>query len=385
MGASGDSFRPGQQFGPYVLLQELGRGTFGVVWLANRPGAIATTQFALKFPLSDKVDKDVVTKEAQLWVRASGHPNIIPVFEASVYSNQIVIVSEYAPEGTLYNWLTRNGKKAPTIDSAMKMGDGILAGLGHLHGRDVIHRDLKPDNILLQGELPRIADFGLARVLRAIDDSKEAGGSPAYMAPEAWTGDRCVESDLWSVGVVLYECLAGQLPFMGNSCDEIRHRIICEEPPELPASVPGVMRAVVKKALAKPKEQRFHSANEMAEAWRGKVSPSGQSEVVTETPLLSQQIRLMVEDLSAESPTDRARAVRGLGQLGAGAIPAIRHLCARCDDPSPVVRTALAQALHVLLRKCSRTRPEVRAQVVAVLRDLGTPAALQCIQQLDIQ
>src|SRR5262249_2763218 len=155
---------------------------------------LATTQFALKFPLNPDIDVEAVRKEAALWIQASGHPNIIPVIEAEIYDDQIVIVTEYAPEGTLKEWLHHNGGGAPDVYSAVHMCAGILAGLKYLHSKHLLHRDLKPANILLQGELPRIADFGLARVLRSISSTRGIAGTPAYMPPEAWEGERCFES-----------------------------------------------------------------------------------------------------------------------------------------------------------------------------------------------
>ncbi|HND21781.1 MAG TPA: protein kinase, partial [Acidobacteriota bacterium] len=93
--------RPGDQLGPYTLISRLGRGNFGVVWLAERRGAIATTNIALKMPLDEDVPLDSLRREASLWVRVSGHPNILPIIEAEVYSGQIVIASEYVSGGSL--------------------------------------------------------------------------------------------------------------------------------------------------------------------------------------------------------------------------------------------------------------------------------------------
>ena len=89
----------------------------------------------------------------------------------------------------------------------------MLSGLDHLHARRIIHRDLKPENILLQRETPRLADFGIARLLKSSSDSKQISGTLAYMAPEAFDGKRTEQTDVWSVGVIFYELLAGRLPY----------------------------------------------------------------------------------------------------------------------------------------------------------------------------
>src|ERR1700682_5249929 len=99
--------RAGDQIGPYHLIREVGRGQFGVVWLAERRTAIITKEVALKLPRDEDVEIDLVKQEATIWVQASGHPNILPIIDADVYGNHIVIVSEYASDGSLEQWLRR--------------------------------------------------------------------------------------------------------------------------------------------------------------------------------------------------------------------------------------------------------------------------------------
>jgi serine/threonine protein kinase len=205
--------QPNDRIGPYVLVKKLGAGAFGVVWLAERRTAITTTQFALKLTRDDEVDIGRVMKEAEVWVQASGHPNVLPIIEADVYGAYVVIVSDYAPDGSLDDWLRRHRGKAPSIEAASEMMLGIIAGLQHLHKRRIIHRDLKPANILLQGETPRLADFGISRILKTTESLTQATGTPAYMAPEAFDGIRSEKTDLWSAGVLFYQLLSGQLPF----------------------------------------------------------------------------------------------------------------------------------------------------------------------------
>jgi serine/threonine protein kinase len=209
MGAAGSRFATGAKIGPYGLVQFLGRGAFGEVWLAERESTIAKSRLAVKLPMHPTVDLEAVRKEAELWVRAGNHPNVLPLFEANVYDAQVVIVSEYAPDGSLKHWLGKHGGKAPSFESAVDMVMGILGGLEHLHVRGIVHRDLKPANVLMQGECPRIADFGLARLIDTSATVSLAAGTPAYMAPEAFDGQRSVQTDLWSVGVILYQLLGG--------------------------------------------------------------------------------------------------------------------------------------------------------------------------------
>src|ERR1043165_2823898 len=205
---------PLHKIGPYNLINKLGHGTFGVVWLAEKQTTIATTRVALKLPRDEDIDLEMFRYEADIWVQASGHPNVLPLIDADVYDGQAVIVSEYAPDGALEEGRARHGGRAPSAEAACEIIDGVLAGLEHLHGRRIIHRDLKPDNILLQRDTPRLADFGISRVLRSSSHvTKNINDTFVYMAPEAFDGKRDEKTDLWAVGVILYELLAGRLPY----------------------------------------------------------------------------------------------------------------------------------------------------------------------------
>src|SRR6185295_18342599 len=135
-----------RKLGPYTLIRKIGRGAFGVVWLAEKQTSIATTSFALKLPRDQDIDLEVFKQEASIWVQASGHTNVVALIEADTYDDQLVLVSEYVPDGSLGTWLKQHGGKAPSLEAACEMIEGILSGLAHLHERHIIHRDLKPDN-----------------------------------------------------------------------------------------------------------------------------------------------------------------------------------------------------------------------------------------------
>lgn len=280
-------YQQGQEIGPYILVREIGRGAFGVVWLAEQRTDWITTQVAAKLPLADDIDLDEFRKEAHVWVEASGHPNVLRLLTAGVFSGQVLIASHYAPEGTLSNWLRHHGGRAPSCNSAVHMITGILKGLRHLHSKNIIHRDLKPANVLLEAGEPLLADFGLARLLRTDASTFRRAGTPAYLAPEIWAhNDRCFQADLWAVGVLLYEILSGVRPFRGANRDQLE-KAIREHPPDpLPRFVPQSLQRIVDKTLQKKKEHRYQSAADMLEALSSVDSVPGQrQEVIPESNL----------------------------------------------------------------------------------------------------
>lgn len=252
----------GKVIGPYTLIKKLGLGGMGEVWLAENRAKFATTKVAVKLPLDEQIDHSLIEQEAQLWAKASGHPNILPIIEANEYDGQIVIVSEYSPDGSLKQLLNDNGGKLP-IEQTVEITIGILKGLAFLHSKGIIHRDLKPDNVLMQGETPRLADFGISSVIKSTIHATTNAGTPYYMSPEAFKRERTVQTDIWSIGVMLYQMLKGECPFTGNNIAEIYDAIREEEPPPLPDEIPPILQAIVIKSLAKSPTERYQTADEL--------------------------------------------------------------------------------------------------------------------------
>src|SRR6266404_1968371 len=264
-------FRPEDKIGPYVLVRQLGRGAFGVVWLAERRTSITTTSFALKVAMDQEPDLVAIRQEANLWKQAGGHPNVLPIIEADIYDGYVVIVSEYAPDGSLEEWVTRSAGPS-AIDKSAEIVSGVLGGLQHLHMKGIIHRDLKPANILFQGETPRLADFGIARVLKTNSYSATVAGTLAYMAPEVFDGKRSVQTDIWAVGVILYRLVSGQLPYPQADMMALLAALMSRDPAPLPENVPQPIQEIVTRALNRNPAQRYESAAEMRKA----LSAAGQ-------------------------------------------------------------------------------------------------------------
>jgi serine/threonine protein kinase len=257
-------FQKGDQIGSYSLIEKLGKGSFGEVWLAEEKTAISSHKVALKLPNEEDVDLEAIRQEADVWETVKGHPNILPIIKADIYEGQIYIASEYAPDGSLSEWLKKNGGKAPSPDIAIQMIKGILSGLEHLHSKGVIHRDLKPANILLQADTPRIADFGIARLAKAgtTANSTMSAGTPSYMAPECFYSVRSEQTDIWAVGVLFHKLLTGKLPFAHPDQVSVMNAILNDQP-NIDSGIPESLRQIIGRALQKDTAQRYKSAAEM--------------------------------------------------------------------------------------------------------------------------
>ncbi len=262
-------FHPNDKAGPYTLVKFLGEGGFGQVWLAEKTTTLGTKlSVALKLLNLQLVDLDAIRQEAAVWETIKHHPHIVTLVDVEKYTvngmEYVGIASLYMEAGSLADWLKRHGGRAPSVQAAVEMALGILDGLACLHEQTppVIHRDLKPANILMQGEGPLLADFGLARALRSGKDyshSLHGAGTLLYMAPESFDGEHSFRTDIWAVGVTLYQMLSGRLPFDNPDPPLLRKAIKEDTPPPLPASVPTRLHEIVAKSLAKDKTQRYQN------------------------------------------------------------------------------------------------------------------------------
>lgn len=260
-------FKENDKIGQYKLVRRLGVGGFGEVWLAKKRSLFITKQVAVKLPLEHQIDLDAIGKEAALWEQASGHSNVLPIIDADIYDGQIAIVSEYVDGGSLHDKLKQEGKLS--LKNCVQMSIGILKGLEYLHNKGIIHRDLKPQNILLQGDTPRIADFGISRAVTS--STQNVAGTPSYMAPEAFDGHRNVQTDIWSVGIIIYRMLFGELPFPQKDMPSLIKAIIFEKVDEFPFNIPLILQIVLKNSLAKNPSERYQSVSEILEEFQSPV------------------------------------------------------------------------------------------------------------------
>jgi len=261
----------GKKISEYVLVEKIGHGGFGDVWLAEKRTPLSVSQFALKFfrpATADEIEIQIVQREIEVWQKISGLPNVISVIEADFAENYIYIVSEYADGGSLHEWLAARGGRARTVEEAVTIILEILNGLDYLHRTGFIHRDIKPANILIRKGTFCLADFGVTREIKTHSITLHTAGTYNYMPPEAFNKTPAVSpaTDIWAVAVIFQELLTGKLPFSQDEIPSLMYSILHDEPNEMPDNVPAELRAIVRKALQKQREDRFATAQEMIDA-----------------------------------------------------------------------------------------------------------------------
>lgn len=252
-----------QILGHYRIEEKVGEGTFGDVWRG--------VDVRLDRRVALKVMRARVDDDPEAWGRlleegraasALNHPGICATFDIGEEEGTGYIAMEYV-EGRALSDLTSAGPLPPA--TAISYGIEIATALAHAHGHGVIHRDLKASNILITPEgHAKLLDFGLAQrldapAIEALSQSRKslaelggAAGTLIYMAPELLHGKAATtSSDIWSLGVLLYETLSGRLPFQGQTAFEVSMAIMVEDPPPLDSALPERLRSLVRKCLEK--------------------------------------------------------------------------------------------------------------------------------------
>jgi hypothetical protein len=283
--------KPGGQVGRFRLLRELGRGGFGIVYLALDPALGRSV--ALKIPTLEVVFSPEVRRRFLLEARVAAgldHPNVVPTYEAGEIGSVCYIASAYCPGPTLAVWLQERKEPVP-CRLAAALTATLAEAVDYVHGRGVLHRDLKPSNVLLQPRsearpareeddpdfIPRLTDFGLARLREAEGHETRSGavlGTPAYLSPEQAEGRRAAigpTTDVYSLGVILYELLAGATPFQADTVLDLLRRVTSEEPQpprSLRRDLPRDLNTICLKCLEKEPARRYASAGALAEDLR---------------------------------------------------------------------------------------------------------------------
>jgi WD40 repeat protein len=280
-----------QRLGRFKILGELGRGGFGIVFLAEDPDL--GRKLALKVPRIEVLSQAEAWRRFQLEAQAASrldHPNLVPLLETGQIGPIAYIASVYVEGPSLEAWLARRQSQVP-VRLAARLIATLARAMDHVHQCGILHRDLKPANVLLQqprpaeesprmgagGKLPyvpRICDFGLAKLLDAQGDESRTlavAGSPPYMAPEQAEGRRSEvgpATDVYGLGAILYELLAGRPPFRGKTSLETLRKVVAQEPESLrrPRSeIPRDLETICLTCLAKMPHRRYHTAAALAD------------------------------------------------------------------------------------------------------------------------
>lgn len=256
--------RPGDSVGPYRITRTIGRGRMGVVFEGVADGQ---EPVAIKVVTTELSQDEVFVRRFQREVAAAqkiSHPHVVPVLGAGEEGGLPYLVQALIAGGSLHDRLVGDG--ALDIATTVRLLRGPAEGIDALHASGLIHRDIKPGNILLDGDTAYVTDFGLAKDSQASNLTRpgQALGSLDYMAPEQIRGeDVSAATDIYALGCMIHECLTGTPPFGGRPSMRVLFAHLQEEPPDLSESRRDITPAVAKavnKALEKEPEDRPASA-----------------------------------------------------------------------------------------------------------------------------
>ncbi|MGZ7082248.1 MAG: protein kinase domain-containing protein [Candidatus Angelobacter sp.] len=258
-----------QTVGRYEITGELGRGAMGVVYKALDPTIGRTV--ALKTMRLDVhgLDAQEMVRRFQNEARAAGvlnHPNIVTIYDAGEQDGIFYIAMEFIEGTTLHELLVE--KRVLATDEVLQLTRQICRGLDYAHSNGIVHRDIKPANIMITGNgTVKIMDFGIAKSGGQVTNTGQVLGTPNYMAPEQVKGRQLDgRSDLFSLGVILYEMLTGEKPFVGQNVTTIIYKIVNENPitpRDLDVTVHPGLSAIVTKALAKAPDDRYQTGADL--------------------------------------------------------------------------------------------------------------------------
>jgi serine/threonine protein kinase len=349
-----------RHIGKYIVKRELGRGGMGAVYLAEQPGLGREVAIKELVPsaAADPTALKRFLQEAQVMARFS-HPNLVQLYDMEEIGGFNYIVLEFVRGKSLRDWLNRGAIPLPQVFAVM---NGVLQALDYAHRHAIVHRDMKPENVLLSDEgAVKVADFGIARLT---DDSVAPGntatktgttvGTPQYMSPEQVASSKVDgRSDLYSAGIMFYELVVGQPPFTASEADGpftlmAKH---VQAPPK-PPSVhrPGLdmrLEEVILKSLSKRPEERYQTGQEFDEAitkvadrltpgWQRSLEPGADLSKMVPTPA----------SVSLPSGTLPSMA------MPAGSPPPIRAVYNPAPPVKPVMKTKTSTGCMGVLVLC---------------------------------
>jgi len=372
-----------RMLGRYEILAELGKGAMGVVYRANDP-LLSRTVAVKTVNISDNDPKEKAEYESRFnqEAKAAGglnHPNIVTIYDIGKTGNVAYMAMELL-EGSELRTLLSNGRPIEAA-RAVEIAAQVAEGLAYAHQHGVVHRDVKPANIMILSSGPaKITDFGIAR-MRQAEVKTQTGivmGSPRYMAPEQVAGKRAEpRSDIFSLGAILYEMLTGKPAFTGEDVTSVMFQILNVAPPP-PSSVnpgvPAVLDFIVAKALAKTVEERYQDAGEFAHDLRDsakQVAATAQtSELVRTAPqatLDTEAAQALAQSIPGEERVDAA----GAASEPAPALGLSKAFNSLDATMKLAVRTGMIESLKTLPGQPDGSATEARAMVGAMRKGPG--------------
>ena len=376
------------QLGIYKLISPIGAGGMGEVWRAEDTRLLR--QVAVKIlPESLAADpewKERFLREART-IAQLNHPNIATIYSIEEHAQTLFIAMELV-EGEALSSLIAHNPLTPA--DAVRVATYVADALSEAHGKGIVHRDIKPDNILVSPRSVKVLDFGIAKQIGGTSDASltQGGmvvGTPHYMAPEQALGRAVdIRTDIFSLGVVLYEMLSGQKPFGGNAVTEILLQIVMTEPRDIALVAAGIspaLAAVVRRCMQKQAAERFQTADELRQALVSALKEERTATRQSQIPTVSMRKQESSEPVASSpltrppSPPPQPKAIRPPNAGGAASA-----------TPPPTPLTAGAKRALV-----ADDDPATRYLLVSVLQRYGIAVdeaengadAVKCLKQHD--